>query len=352
MVNKNFWNNKKVFLTGHTGFKGSWLAIWLKSMGVNLKGYSLAPENKINLFDRASVEKKMISEIGDIRDYDKIYNSINDFKPEILIHMAAQPIVRKSYEDPIDTYSTNVMGTINVLESARACPTLKSIVIVTSDKCYENRESQHPYNEDEPMGGYDPYSSSKGCCELLINSYKRSFFNNIDSSALASARAGNVIGGGDWSEDRLIPDILKSFEKNESVIIRNPNAVRPWQHVLDCLSGYLTLAEKLYIDKEKFSGAWNFGPHIDDCKPVKWILEKMISVWDKNTEWVLDSKNNPHEAKTLILDINKSKNLLKWKPKWNLEKSITMIIEWHKNTLKDNNINQICLSQINDYLNT
>ena len=292
MVNKNFWNNKKVFLIGHTGFKGSWLAMWLKSMGVNLKGYSLSPENKINLFQKASVENNMISEIGDIRDYNRLYNSIIDFKPEILIHMAAQPIVRKSYEDPIDTYSTNVMGTINILESARACPSLKSIVIVTSDKCYENKETQNPYKENEPMGGHDPYSSSKGCCELLINSYRRSFFNDNNSSGLASVRAGNVVGGGDWSKDRLIPDILKSFKKNESVIIRNPSAIRPWQHVLDCLSGYLILTEKLYFNNEKFSGAWNFGPNINDCKPVEWIVEKMISVSGKNIDWVLDKKRN------------------------------------------------------------
>ena len=328
MVNKNFWNNKKVFLTGHTGFKGSWLAIWLKSMGVNLKGYSLSPENKINLFQKASVKNNMISEIGDIRDYNRLYNSIIDFKPEILIHMAAQPIVRKSYEDPIDTYSTNVMGTINILESARACPSLKSIVIVTSDKCYENKETQNPYKENEPMGGHDPYSSSKGCCELLINSYRRSFFNDNNSSGLASVRAGNVFGGGDWSKDRLIPDILKSFKKNESVIIRNPSAIRPWQHVLDCLSGYLILTEKLFFNNEKFSGAWNFGPNINDCKPVEWVVEKMISVSGKNIDWVLDKKSNPHEANTLILDNNKSKKFLKWKPKWNIEESITKIIEW------------------------
>lgn len=352
MINKNFWNNKKVFLTGHTGFKGSWLAMWLKSMGVNLKGYSLSPEDKINLFEKASIENNMISEIGDIRDYNRLYNSIIDFKPEILIHMAAQPIVRKSYEDPIDTYSTNVMGTINILESARACPSLKSIVIVTSDKCYENKETQNPYKENEPMGGHDPYSSSKGCCELLINSYRRSFFNDNNSSGLASVRAGNVVGGGDWSKDRLIPDILKSFKKNESVIIRNPSAIRPWQHVLDCLSGYLILTEKLYFNNEKFSGAWNFGPNINDCKPVEWIVEKMISVSGKNIDWVLDKKSNPHEANTLILDNNKSKKFLKWKPKWNIEESITKIIEWHKKNLNDENINEMCLSQINDYINT
>ncbi len=352
MINKNFWNNKKVFLTGHTGFKGSWLAMWLKSMGVNLKGYSLSPEDKINLFEKASIENNMISEIGDIRDYNRLYNSIIDFKPEILIHMAAQPIVRKSYEDPIDTYSTNVMGTINILESARACPSLKSIVIVTSDKCYENKETQNPYKENEPMGGHDPYSSSKGCCELLINSYRRSFFNDNNSSGLASVRAGNVVGGGDWSKDRLIPDILKSFKKNESVIIRNPSAIRPWQHVLDCLSGYLILTEKLYFNNEKFSGAWNFGPNINDCKPVEWIVEKMISISGKNIDWVLDKKSNPHEANTLILDNNKSKKFLKWKPKWNIEESITKIIEWHKKNLNDENINEMCLSQINDYINT
>jgi CDP-glucose 4,6-dehydratase len=252
-VNPEFWKGKRVFLTGHTGFKGSWLSLWLQSMGAIVKGYALSPNTTPNLFSVAKVSEVMDSEIGDITRLDQLVNSMVEFNPEVLIHMAAQPLVRLSYLDPVGTYTTNVIGTVNVLEAARKCHNLKAIVSVTTDKCYENKEWAWGYRENEPMGGHDPYSSSKGCAELVTSAYKRSFFNSDNTAALASARAGNVIGGGDWSDDRLIPDILRSFEKNQPVIIRNPLSTRPWQHVLEPLSGYLVLAENLFHKGHEFA---------------------------------------------------------------------------------------------------
>lgn len=349
-VNPSFWKGKKVYLTGHTGFKGSWLSLWLQMMGVNLKGYSLAPNTTPNLFMKAGVSKNMESEIGDIRDLSRISKSIQDFNPDILIHMAAQPLVRLSYKEPVETFSTNVMGTVNVLEAARKCPNLKSIVSVTTDKCYENKEWDWAYRESEPMGGQDPYSSSKGCAELVTYAYKQSFFNTIESASLASARAGNVIGGGDWADDRLIPDILKAFERSEPVIIRNPLSTRPWQHVLEPLSAYLVLAEHLYIYGDQFAEGWNFGPKDDDCKPVSWILDKMVNKWGNGASWNLDNNNNPHEAKFLKLDCSKAANRLKWQPKWNLEYSLGLIMNWHQNYLSNGDIKEECLKEINNYL--
>ena len=346
-----FWCNKKVFITGHTGFKGSWISLWLQSMGSIVKGYSLSPNTNPSLFIEANVADEMISEIGDIRDYDKLSKSVKLFNPDILIHMAAQPLVRYSYKNPIETYSTNVMGTVIVLESARRCPNLKSIVSITTDKCYENTGIKTGYKESDPMGGHDPYSSSKGCAELVSSSYKRSFFNKNDSAFLATARAGNVIGGGDWSDDRLIPDILKAFEKSDPVVIRNPLSVRPWQHVLEPISGYLVLAEKLYVNGNEFSEAWNFGPNYEDCKSVDWILDKMVKFWGKGASWELDENNNLHEAGSLRLDCSKARSRLKWYPRWEIEKTIELIINWHRNYLDGNDIKNECLKEIKKYIN-
>ena len=252
----------------------------VKESRVQVKGYSLNPLEKNNLFEIANVSKNMISEIGDIRNLSQLRKSIDSFEPEIVFHLAAQPIVRLSYKEPIETYSTNVMGTLNLLECSRKCRSVKSIVCITTDKCYENKELDIGYKETDPMGGHDPYSSSKGCCEILISSYRKSYFNKSDSPALASVRAGNVIGGGDWSSDRLIPDVIDAFMNNKkSVMIRNPKSIRPWQHVLEPLSGYLYLAENLHLSKNKFSEAWNFGPEYSDCKSVDWILNKLIEIW-------------------------------------------------------------------------
>jgi CDP-glucose 4,6-dehydratase len=350
-VDKTFWNSKRVFLTGHTGFKGSWLSLWLQDMGAIVKGYALEPNTTPNLFTKASVAQNMLSDIGDITNLNHITESMTAFNPEILIHMAAQPLVRLSYKEPVLTYATNVMGTVNVLEAARKCNNLKAIVSVTTDKCYENREWAWGYRENEPMGGHDPYSSSKGCAELVTAAYRNSFFNENKTVSLASARAGNVIGGGDWAEDRLIPDILKAFEKNEPVIVRNPMSTRPWQHVLEPLSGYLVLAQQLFKEGSNFAESWNFGPKDEDCKPVSWILDTMVNNWGKGAKWELDKNSNPHEAGFLKLDCSKAAMRLNWSPKWNLEQTLESIINWHQNYLAQKNIQEQCLLEIAKYQN-
>jgi CDP-glucose 4,6-dehydratase len=349
-VSSEFWENKKVFITGHTGFKGSWMSLWLQSMGAKVKGYSLEPNTNPNLFTQANVGANMHSEIGDIRDLNQISKSMLDFNPDLLIHMAAQPLVRLSYQEPVNTYTTNVIGTVNVLESARNCKNLKAIVSVTTDKCYENREWDWGYRENEPMGGHDPYSSSKGCAELVTSAYRRSFFSTKETASLASARAGNVIGGGDWSDDRLIPDILRAFEKSEAVIIRNPLSTRPWQHVLEPLSGYLLLAQELYVNGDEFAEGWNFGPKEEGCKPVDWILDKMVKHWGDGASWELDKNNNPHEAGFLKLDCSKAVNRLKWQPKWQLQETLELIIDWHQNYLDGKELKEECLKEIKKYL--
>lgn len=348
MIDSNFWSGKRVYLTGHTGFKGSWLSLWLAEMGAIVKGYSLIPPTKPNLFEEAKVAEKIESQIGDIRDLETLKVSMSEFNPDILIHMAAQPLVRLSYKEPLETYDTNVMGTVKVLEAARSCSSLKAIVSVTTDKCYENKEWVWGYREDEPMGGFDPYSSSKGCAELVTSAYRRSFMQE-QGIGLASARAGNVIGGGDWADDRLIPDILRAFEKNEAVVIRNPLSTRPWQHVLEPLSGYLVLAQKLYKEPTKFAEGWNFGPYEDDAKPVEWILNHMVSQWP-NTVWRLDKNSHPHEAGYLKLDVAKAKARLKWHPTWRLELTLAKIIKWHQAWLNKADMQQVCLEEINEFM--
>lgn len=348
-VDPSFWKGKKVFLTGHTGFKGSWLSLWLQSMGSTVKGYALEPPSSPSLFLEAKVGENMESEIGDIRDIEVLKNSMIGFNPDVLIHMAAQPLVRLSYSEPLETYSTNVMGTVNVLESARYCKNLKAIISVTTDKCYENKEWAWGYRENEPMGGHDPYSSSKGCAELVTAAYRSSFFTGNETASLASARAGNVIGGGDWAEDRLIPDILKAFEKSEAVIIRNPLSTRPWQHVLEPLSGYLILAQHLFLEGEEFAEGWNFGPKDEDCRAVNWILDKMVTTWGEGASWELDNKSNPHEAGYLKLDCSKAASRLYWHPKWNLEFTLNSIINWHQGWMSGKNMHTQCLQEIETY---
>jgi len=348
MINSNFWHGKKVFLTGHTGFKGSWLSLWLAEMGATVKGYALNPPTTPSLFEEASVAEKIESEIGDIRNLEQLTSSMQGFNPDILIHMAAQPLVRLSYKEPLETYETNVMGTAKVLEAARSCENLKAIVSVTTDKCYENKEWVWGYREDEPMGGYDPYSSSKGCAELVTSAYRRSFMLE-KGIGLASARAGNVIGGGDWAEDRLIPDILRAFEKDQTVIVRNPASTRPWQHVLEPLSGYLVLAQALYENPTAYAEGWNFGPFDEDAKPVDWILNYMVQQWP-NSSWSLDQNAHPHEAGYLKLDISKAKSRLDWHPTWRLENTLKRIVEWHQAWLNKEDMHAKCLQEINDYM--
>ena len=348
MIDSSFWQGKRVYLTGHTGFKGSWLSLWLHSLGAVVKGYALAPPTDPSLFQEANVDNKVDSEIGDVRNTAQLKASMSGFNPDILIHMAAQPLVRLSYSEPLETYEINVMGTANVLEAARSCPNLKSIVSVTTDKCYENKEWAWGYREDEPMGGYDPYSSSKGCAELVTSAYRRSFMQE-QGVGLASARAGNVIGGGDWADDRLIPDILRAFEERAAVVIRNPLSTRPWQHVLEPLSGYLVLAQKLYEEPYKYAEGWNFGPHDDDAKPVEWILNHMVKQWP-GASWELDQNSHPHEAGYLKLDVSKAKSRLQWQPVWHLDSTLEKIITWQQAWINNDNMQLLCLHEIKEYM--
>lgn len=353
-MNLEFWFGKRVFLTGHTGFKGSWMSLWLQNMGAIVKGYALNPPSGPSLFNEAGVANNMESDIGDVRDYQNLLNSIQEFKPDIVFHMAAQPLVRLSYEIPIDTYATNVMGTVHLLEACRKVPGVKAIVNITSDKCYENQEWEWGYRENEPMGGHDPYSNSKGCAELVASSFRRSFFNPASYSThgvgMASVRAGNVIGGGDWALDRLIPDILKAFEDGRKVEIRNPNSIRPWQHVLEPLSGYLVIAEKLFTDGENYSEAWNFGPKDEDAQSVQKIVETLVGCWGGDADWFLSGSEHPHEAHYLKLDCSKARMKLKWEPVWDLNFTLKKITEWHQAWLDKCDMRNHTLQEINEYM--
>ena len=348
MIDQEFWLGKHVFLTGHTGFKGSWLSLWLNHLGSSVKGYALDPPTLPSLFNVAKVSEVIDSQIGDIRDQELLYESMVKFNPDILFHMAAQSLVRHSYDQPIETYEVNVIGTAKVLEVARSCSNLKAIIVITTDKCYENVGFDKSYKESDPMGGYDPYSSSKGCAELVTSAYRRSFLKE-QNIGLASVRAGNVIGGGDWASDRLIPDILRSFDVNEPVIVRNPNATRPWQHVLEPLSGYLVLAQKLYDNCEEYAEGWNFGPDEKDVQPVNWVLDKMISNWS-NSSWSIDNNINPYEAGYLKLDISKAREKLGWRPTWGLDSALGRIIDWHKAWNNKEDMQLLCLKEIEEYM--
>ena len=350
-IDSAFWAGKRVLLTGHTGFKGSWLSLWLQSMGADLHGFALAPSTTPALFDTANVAAGMRSTIGDIRNYETVLAAVQQAQPEIVIHMAAQPLVRYSYQAPVETYATNVMGTVHLLEAVRQVGTAKAVVNVTTDKCYENKEWAWGYREDEPMGGYDPYSNSKGCSELVTSAYRRSYFQQ-SGIALASGRAGNVIGGGDWAADRLVPDILRAFENGTPVTIRNPHSTRPWQHVLEPLSGYLALAEKLHTDGHAYAEGWNFGPHDEDARPVQWIVEHMVNSWGGAASWQQDGGVHPHEAHYLKLDISKAKARLQWQPRWPLAVALQKITDWHRAYLSQEDMHAKCLQQINDYQNT
>lgn len=347
-TNPAFWRGRRVLITGHTGFKGSWLSLWLQQMGAELRGVSLAPATRPALFDVARVAVGMEHCVADIRDFAAVQAQMTAFRPEIVIHMAAQSLVRLSYQQPIETYATNVMGTVHVLEAARQAGSVRAVVGITTDKCYENRESIRGYREDEPLGGRDPYSSSKGCAELVSSAYRRSFLNDA-GIAMATARAGNVIGGGDWAHDRLIPDILRALQESQPVLIRNPQAIRPWQHVLEPLSAYLLLAERLCTQGRADAEAWNFGPRDEDARPVQWIVEHLCKAWGHGASWTLQPGNHPHEASVLKLDISKARHRLQWSPRWSLETALTRIIEWHQAWRVGNDMRAVCLDQISRY---
>ena len=355
-IDLNFWSNKRVFITGHTGFKGSWLILWLSMLDARVTGYALSPPTKPSLFELCQLDKSITSIIADIRDRKTLTQALFAARPEIVIHMAAQALVHESYQNPVETYAVNVIGTVNLLEAVRACPGIRAVINVTTDKCYENKEWVWGYRENEALGGYDPYSSSKACSELVTAAYRSSFFNSMEYAAhevaVASARAGNVIGGGDWSPDRLVPDIIKALITGDKIKLRNPEAVRPWQHVLEPLSGYLTLAQKLYTHGTEYAEAWNFGPNDEDEQSVAWVVKNLCRQWGNETLYELDERSHPHEAGILKLDCSKAKRKLAWYPRWNLEEGIIKVVEWYKAYEKNIDLRTICLRQIEEYTNT
>lgn len=350
---RHFWGGKRVFLTGHTGFKGGWMSLWLQALGASVTGFSLRPPTNPNLFEVASVGHGMDGHIGDIREYKELEARMTGADPEVVIHMAAQPLVRESYVDPIGTYSTNVMGTVNLLQAVRSLPSVKAVVVITTDKCYDNKEWHWGYREDEPLGGYDPYSNSKGCAELVTAAYRSSFFNpelySNHGVAVASVRAGNVIGGGDWANGRLVPDIIRACEQGQPVVIRRPDAIRPWQHVLEPVSGYLKLAERLCLQGVQYGEAWNFGPLDEDVRPVAWVADKLVEVWGGGAKWALDEESNPHEATYLKLDISKARNRLQWNPALRLQDALTLTAEWAKAHQSGRDMRAYTLHQIAAY---
>lgn len=353
VIDQNFWKGKKVFLTGHTGFKGSWLCLWLHALGAKVTGYSLHPPTKPSLFELCRIDRLVKTATADVRDLDALTRGMSAASPEIVLHMAAQPLVRDSYKIPVETYEVNVMGTVNVLESVRNSAGVKAVINVTTDKCYENREWMWGYRENESLGGYDPYSNSKACSELVTSAYRSSYFNPkehvVHGVGVATARAGNVIGGGDWGGDRLIPDCIRALLKGEKVAIRSPEAIRPWQHVLEPLSGYLILAQKLFEDGPRYAGAWNFGPDEDDAKPVQWLVERLCTKWGKEASFVIDRGQHPHEAHYLKLDCSKAKSELGWQPRWDLETAIDNVVAWTRAYAEGKDVQRVCLKQIEDY---
>ncbi len=353
MINRSFWKGRRVFLTGHTGFKGSWLSLWLDALGANTTGYALDPPTRPNLYEQAGIAGVLHSIRGDIRDFERLKSSIAECHPEVVIHMAAQTIVRRGYEDPIENYSSNVMGTVNLLEALRQLRQPCAIVNVTSDKCYENREWIWGYRENERMGGRDPYSNSKGCAELVTASYRESFFPPEliaeHGIALGSARAGNAIGGGDWTSDQLIPDLMRAFLAGKPCLIRNPAAFRPWQFVLEPLRGYLMLAEKLSEDPVRFASGWNFGPPDSDAQPVSWIADELVRSWGDGAAWEQDTATHPHEAHALKLDASKARAYLRWDSLLPLERALEWVVGWYRAFQDGADLQQLTRSQIVEF---
>lgn len=350
VIDVAFWRGRRVFLTGHTGFKGGWMALVMKSLGSEVTGYALAPDDHRGIFSAAGVERDVRHIIGDVRDLSALQHAIEKAQPEIVIHMAAQSLVRRSYASPVETYATNVMGTVNVLEALRGCGTVAAIVIVTSDKCYENVGRAHGYKEDEPLGGSDPYSSSKGCVELVTQAYRRSFFGKRGAVPIASARAGNVIGGGDWAEDRLVPDAMRAFLDRKSLELRNPQSLRPWQHVIDPVLAYMLLAEKLVEGGEEFAEAWNFGPSAGSEILVGQLADMLVRAWGQDASWRRDNEEHPAEAAFLKLDCFKARDRLVWRPLLNTERSVALTVDWYRAFQRKANMRDISRGQIAEVL--
>lgn len=353
-MNPNFWRGRRVLVTGHTGFKGCWLSLWLHEAGAIVAGYSLPPSSVENLYELAEVGGSVESVFADIRNLPELQRQFHQFEPEIVFHLAAQAIVRQSYQAPIETYEVNVMGTANVLEAVRNCESCRVALVVTSDKCYENREWDWGYRECDPMGGHDPYSSSKGCAELVTSAYRRSFFGPSSQRrvAVASARAGNVIGGGDFAKDRLVPDLVNAMRKHSVLTIRYPDAVRPWQHVLEPLSGYILLAEKLWSSPQRYSDGWNFGPSAHDCRPVRWIIEKLNEYADESVSWTVDPTAKPHEAGLLTLDSTKARTTLGWESRWPVEIALRSAVDWYRAYVRNDHARNAVIRDIERYEST
>lgn len=348
-MKQNFWHGKRVLITGHTGFKGSWLAFWLKIAGAEVCGYALAPETQPNLYENLRLESEINSVVGDVRNLPDFEKTLNVFQPEIVFHLAAQSLVRKSYREPVETYAVNVIGTVNVLDAARRADFVKAVVVITTDKVYENKEWHWAYRENERLGGFDPYSNSKACAELAVSAYRNSFFGESET-LIATARAGNVIGGGDWSEDRLLPDVFRSLVFGERLEIRHPASVRPWQHALEPLNGYLMLAEKLYAGEKHFADAWNFGPADEDSREVGWILQEIRLVWNESVNWDIAESVQPHEARLLKLDSAKAKTELKWLPKLSLREALGLTVEWYRDFKNERDSRATTRRQIEFYM--
>lgn len=353
MPDRSFWKGRRVLLTGHTGFKGSWMSLWLEALGADVTGYSLSPPTQPSLFEQAAVAHSIRSIVADLRDFDRLKGAIAECRPEVVIHMAAQTVVSRGYVDPIETYSTNVMGTVHLFEALRRLEHRCAVVNVTSDKCYENNEWVWAYRENDRMGGHDPYSNSKGCAELVTSAFRDSYFPpeafDRHGVALASARAGNVIGGGDWTANQLIPDLIRAFLAGQPCLIRNPLATRPWEFVLEPLRGYLMLAERLSADPKTFASGWNFGPAEDDAKPVSWIADRLMKSWGSGVRWTLDEGAHPHEAHLLKLDASKAKVYLKWRPVLPLETALDWIVVWYRAFQQGDDIGKLTRAQIQQY---
>ncbi len=352
MVHPDFWNGKRVFVTGHTGFKGAWLCLWLARMGAKVTGYALPPPTDPSLFEMARIGELIDSRIGDVRDLAALEGAMQAAKPEIVIHMAAQSLVRYSYDNPVETFSTNVLGTVHTLDAVRRTPSVRAVVVVTSDKCYFNEEWVWGYREDSRLGGVDPYSGSKGAAELVVTAYQHSYFSadrHASGPAIGSARAGNVIGGGDWALDRLVPDILRSLLRGEPTLIRNPQATRPWQHVLEPLNGYLVLAEHLYNEGHKFASGWNFGPSEQSERTVGWIIDKLYSMWGVEFEWKRDTNLGPPESTFLKLDASKAHAHLRWQPKLDLTTTLQWIVDWTRQYQKGADMRQVTYADIDRF---
>lgn len=346
-MSRAFWRNRSVLVTGHTGFKGAWLVAWLRRLGADVSGYALEPSTSPNLFDAANIGDGISSVIGDVRDVSRVTEAMLAAAPEIVFHLAAQPLVRQSYSAPVETFATNVMGTVHLLEAARGAPSVRAVVVVTTDKCYEDQSSSSPYRETDRLGGHDPYASSKACAELVTSSYRDSFLRDR-GVGVATARGGNVLGGGDWTPERLFPDIIAAFERGSAVRLRYPDAVRPWQHVLDLLSGYLTLAEKLVADPQQFSGAWNFGPEEQSAVTVRELAQRTIALWGGGRLGV-ETASAPHESATLRLDSSKARSALGWQPRWSLDETLRSTVEWHKGFASGRDARELMESQIARY---